>query len=211
MLPPIPAWDGLHPLVIHFPIALLIIAPMLILIGIFSKNKGRTFLISAFILMLIGTIGAFVAVSTGEAAGELAERLPGVDAVLEEHEELAETTRTVFTALTAIFGVLVFAPMLFGRKNKTVMMTRAGDTYIPESVEPAGLSHKIMIPLGLAFLLFYSAGILLLLNTAHQGGRLVHEFGVRAFMPQTAQTGTVNKNSAESKKSKHDDDDDDKD
>ena len=113
MLPPIPSWDGLHPLIIHFPIALLLVAPLLVLIGVFLPNKGRSFLIAAFILMLLGTVASFIAVSTGESAGELAERVANVDSVLENHEELAETTRTVFSALTVIFGVMLFAPMIF--------------------------------------------------------------------------------------------------
>ncbi len=164
MLPPIPSWDGLHPIIVHFPIALLLIAPILVLLGSFFPNKGRSFLISAFILMLIGTIATWIAVSTGESAGELAERMANVEAVLENHEELAETTRTVFTALTAIFGVIVFAPMLFKKE----------------------LPNLVVIPLNLAFLLFYGAGAVLLLNTAHEGGRLVHEFGVHAVMDTTA-------------------------
>ena len=40
--------------------------------------------------------------------------------------------------------------------------------------------------LPIAFLVLYSAGILLLLNTAHNGGRLVHEFGVRAMVSAPA-------------------------
>ena len=39
--------------------------------------------------------------------------------------------------------------------------------------------------LPLAFLVLYSAGALLLVNTAHNGGRLVHEFGVRAMVAPT--------------------------
>ncbi|MCP6756965.1 hypothetical protein NL533_35590, partial [Klebsiella pneumoniae] len=77
-----------------------------------------------------GTIAAFIAVSTGGAAGELAEHVNNVESVLEEHEELAETTRTVFAALTVIFGVIVFAPMFFKKE----------------------LSRIIVIPLNLAFL-----------------------------------------------------------
>ncbi|MEK7856256.1 MAG: hypothetical protein AAB288_09210, partial [Acidobacteriota bacterium] len=52
------------------------------------------------------------------------------------------------------------------------------------------LTRMITIPLNLAFLLFYGSGAVLLMNTAHQGGRLVHEFGVRAVMASTAQNPT---------------------
>ena len=41
-MPPIPSWDGLHPLIIHFPIALLLVAPLLVLVGALLKpEKGR--------------------------------------------------------------------------------------------------------------------------------------------------------------------------
>lgn len=182
MLPPIPSWDGLHPLIIHFPIALLLVAPLLVLIGVFLPNKGRSFLITAFILMLLGTVASFIAVSTGASAGELAERVANVESVLENHEELAETTRTVFSALTVIFGVMLFAPMIFKKD----------------------LSSKIVIPLNLAFLIFYGAGVVLLINTAHEGGRLVHEFGVRAMMTASTQTPQT---SAPSKRGGDEDDD----
>lgn len=181
MFPPIPSWDGLHPLIIHFPIALLLVAPLLIVIAIFLPNRGRTFLVTAFILMLLGTIASFIAVSTGESAGELAERVANVEAVLENHEELAETTQTVFSALTVIFGVILFAPMVFKKD----------------------LSAKILVPLNLAFLIFYGAGVVLLINTAHEGGRLVHEFGVRAMMTASAQTPQAN---APAKRGDDDDD-----
>lgn len=181
MFPPIPSWDGLHPIIIHFPIALLLVVPVIILIGIFAAKGRQSFLVSAFILMLLGTIATFIAVSTGGAAGELAEHVNNVDPVLEQHEELAETTRTVFSALTLIFGLMVFAPILFRKE----------------------LSRMVVIPLNLAFLVFYSAGALLLMNTAHQGGRLVHEFGVRALMDATPQRANTGKKAERS----HSDDD----
>jgi uncharacterized membrane protein len=180
MLPPIPSWDGLHPVIVHFPIALLLIAPILIVLGMIFYKNGRAFMISAFVLMLIGTIAAFIATATGEAAGELAERIPGVEGVLENHEELAETTLNIFTALTAIFGAIVFVPMIFKKE----------------------FGQKIVIPLSLAFLLFYGAGTVVLLNAAHEGGRLVHEFGVRSMVANSGQRETIQT------KQKSDDDDD---
>ena len=160
MFPPIPSWDAMHPLIVHFPIALLLVAPILVLLGMFLRKQSRGLFIAALILMALGTIATYVAVATGEAAGELAERTAGVAAVLEGHQELAETTRLIFTALTIIFAAILFAPLLFKRR----------------------LGHRSSLVLSLAFLLFYSAGSLVLINVAHQGGRLVHEFGVRAMV-----------------------------
>lgn len=179
MLPPIPAWDAMHPIIVHFPIALLLIAPLLILLGLIFYGQNRTFMISAFVLMALGTIAAVVAVATGSAAGELAERVANVESVLENHEELAETTRNIFLALTVIFGAIVFVPMVLKKD----------------------FGRKVTIPLTLAFLLFYAGGAVVLMNAAHEGGRLVHEFGVRAMVASTAPANRPSK--------KHGDDDDD--
>jgi len=160
-MPPIPSWDGLHPLIIHFPIALLLVAPILVLIGALLENaKGRTFLIAALVMMVLGTASTFVAISTGKAAGQLAERSSQVNAVLEQHEELAETSRVVFSALTVLFSALLFAPQLL-QKRPSWLTTAA---------------------LPLLFLVLYAGGAVLLINTAHNGGRLVHELGVRPMV-----------------------------
>ena len=113
-LPPLPSWDGLHPLIVHFPIALLLVAPLFVVIGVVFR-RSRLFLWAALLLMALGTTATFFAVSTGEAAGKLAERTPQINAVLERHEDLAETTRLVFTALTVIFAAIVAAPAMLRR------------------------------------------------------------------------------------------------
>lgn len=163
--PPVPAWDALHPLVVHFPIALLLVAPLFIVIGVALRPaKGRVYLVSALILMALGTCAVFVALETGEAAAKLAERTPEINAVLEHHEQLAETTRVAFTVLTVIFAAIVLLPRLV-RRNSRWLAGRA---------------------LPLIFLVLYGAGMLLLVNTAHNGGRLVHEFGVKAMVEPEA-------------------------
>jgi len=159
--PPMPSWDGLHPLIVHFPVALLLVVPIFILVGaVLSPSRGRPYLTAAMVLLLLGTVAVFVAVETGEAAGQLAERSPGMAQVLETHESLAERTRVVFAVLSAVFVILLAAPR----------MLRRADTRLTTTVLP------------LAFLVLYGAGAMLLVNTAHNGGRLVHQFGVRALM-----------------------------
>jgi len=168
-LPPIPSWDALHPLIIHFPIALLLIVPIFIVVGAaLQPAKGRSYLIAALILLLVGTAAVFVAVETGEAAGKLAERVPGMERVLETHESLAERTSAVFSVLSVIFVALLAVPRLLKKTD-----TRLTTTILP-----------------LAFLVLYGAGALLLVNTAHNGGRLVHEFGVRAMVASSPANAT---------------------
>ena len=59
------------------------IIPLLFLLP--SAFSGRSYLIAAMVLLLVGTASIFVAVETGEAAGKLAERSPGMEHVLETH------------------------------------------------------------------------------------------------------------------------------
>lgn len=160
MLPALPPWTGLHPLVVHFPIALLLVAPLLVLLSAILRRQRVGLGAAALVLMLVGTLAAFVAVSTGNAAGELAERTPGVAATLERHEELAETARTTFALLTGMFIVVYAAPLVRRREW------------------PNGL----YVALSLVFLIFYAGGAMVLVNTAHLGGQLVHQYGVRAML-----------------------------
>ena len=159
-LPPIPSWDSIHPAIVHFPIALLLLSPLFILISaILPPSKGRPYMTVALVITLLGTISLFVAASSGEAAAELAERGGKVDAVLAAHEDLASETRIVFAGLSAILLGMLVVPRLLHREEN-----RLSSTLMP-----------------IAFLALYSVGVLFLLNTAHAGGRLVHEFGVHAM------------------------------
>ena len=116
-LPPIPSWTELHPLVIHFPIALLLVTPLFIVAGIVTNPpKGRAFLVAALALMILGTVGTMVAVLTGEAAAEVAHRSAGVSAILERHQELAEIARDIFGLLSVIFAAILFVPRLLTRR-----------------------------------------------------------------------------------------------
>ncbi len=159
-MPPIPAWEGLHPLVIHFPIALLLTVPVLLVLALIIPRHVQGLTIAAFALMLMGTIATFVSVASGEAAAEIALRTPAVDGVIEHHEGLAEQVRTLFTVLSILFAAVLFVPLA----------TR----------KPLG--RVVRVSSFIVLLVVSLAGDIMIANTAHQGARLVHEFGVHALI-----------------------------
>jgi uncharacterized membrane protein len=138
------------------------ISPLFVLVGaVLSPDKGRPYLIAALALLLAGTIALFLAAETGEAAAELADRTPEINATLQLHEQLASTTRILLSVFSGLL-VVVFALPHF-------------------RVQPLTRFHSTTLPL--IFRALYSTGILALVDTAHQGGKLVHQFGVHAMIP----------------------------
>ena len=165
MLPPWPGWDGLHPLVVHFPIALFLVAPLFVALAMLRPARTATFAVPALILLGLGTIAAFVAVETGEAAAELATRTDAVNRVLERHAALAESARNLFALLTVAYAAAVVALLRVKR------LARASVTATVHA----------------AFLVLLLAGGGLVATAAHQGGVLVHGLGVHSMV--TAPTG----------------------
>lgn len=159
----IPPWESLHPMVVHFPIALLMVAPLFTVVALIYPKGKLSMGGAALVLMVLGTCATFVAYATGEAAEHRAEGIARAEVVLEEHEEAAELTRIVFTLLTATYATILLVPLALKRD----------------------LPRASSVVVGVAFLLFYAGGVTLLVDVGHQGARLVHEFGVRAAMDPT--------------------------
>lgn len=162
--PPTPPWEGMHPLVVHFPIALLLFAAVFVFLAAITPFRGWWFSVSALLLLIGGTGSAFVSLSTGEAAMNVAEgdgeNEDQMWEVMDEHQTKMEQVSKYFAALTAVYAGLVFLPLLF--KSLRGM--------------------KFALPANLVFLAALMGANLLLANGAHLGGRLVHEFGVRSTL-----------------------------
>jgi uncharacterized membrane protein len=164
-LPPLPAWDSLHPIIVHFPIALLLVAPLFVVASWIAGDRpvAKGLALAALGMMVVGTLAAVVAVSTGEAAEDFAKRVAGAKKALDRHEELAKATLAAFAGLTALYAAILAAPAMLKRT-------------------PGAL---LSAALHLLFLGAYAAGAALLSLAAHEGGLLVHRHGVKARVDAT--------------------------
>jgi uncharacterized membrane protein len=145
----IPGWaPNIHPLVVHFPIALLLTAAGLDLMG-WTLRCNRSLRFVATVLYVVGTITIVATYFTGRAAADTIW-LPGMaHAAVKEHWDWA--FRTVW-----FFGILTVA--------RVVLLWR-----VRSDLRPA-----LIAALTLAGLL----GGVLLAETGDRGGRLVYRHGV---------------------------------
>jgi hypothetical protein len=168
MLPPFPDWGGLHVLVIHFPVAFLVSTPLLLLLALCLPRLRQPLMLAALIMLAAGSLGVIISSSTGDAAAEIVKRTPEIDAAIEHHEDLAETARTVFLVLTGLLAAIVILPRWFAvfanRRRQSLLLI-------------AALCATLM-------------GDMLLANVAHEGGRLVHVYGIHANMGAAAAAPT---------------------
>lgn len=164
MLPGLPPWAGMHPLLVHFPIALLFTVPVFLALALALGRRHPAWNLAALVLVLLGTAGLFMAAASGEAAGKVADRTPEINAVLDRHEHLAETARGLFSGLAMAFAAVVLVPLAWKRAMPAWGHALAYGTSI------------------LAFL----GGLGFLAQVAHQGGRLVHQYGVHTLLPPDA-------------------------
>lgn len=89
---------SLHPLLVHFPIALFVSALAFDLVGVLWRRAAFTS--AGLYAQTLGALAAGLAVITGNQAEEAAERLMGIEEVLEWHERLG--TATWWVALAAV-------------------------------------------------------------------------------------------------------------
>ena len=136
----------LHPVVVHFPVALLVTYSFLEIIGIVFNKK--LFTQSAYILLIIGIIGVFISVLTGNQAFEDYQYWNKASSnIFNSHQFYANITIWFFVFVT------VFRTFLVVKKKFNGVIK-----YL--------------------FILFAVIGIFFIYKTAEYGGELINKFGV---------------------------------
>jgi len=110
-----PSLASLHPIVVHFAIALLIAGAVFRWLSLTGRLSFAS--PAAASLLLAGTVAAVLAVKSGTAAHGPVERIPGVvDAVI-AHEHWGERARNAFI----VVAVAELAVLLLARRGKERM------------------------------------------------------------------------------------------
>ncbi|MCB0451309.1 MAG: hypothetical protein KDC94_00165 [Aequorivita sp.] len=103
-----------HLAVNHLPIIFPIVGVIIMITGLVSKSEAvkRT----AFMIFILGALSAITAMSTGEGAEEVVEKISGVtENYIENHEETAET----FALLSYILGGISLLGLWASFKQKS--------------------------------------------------------------------------------------------
>ncbi|MFP4204271.1 MAG: DUF2231 domain-containing protein [Opitutales bacterium] len=144
-----------HPVVAHFPIALLLFGTLLYAARFlvpFSLKTQTVF--SARVLLIAGTLGAWLAIWTGERADSVVGRTLCDPLVLEAHENYAYWMAWLFTVAVA----LEYGSRLL--KN-----------------------GRALFLLRIAFALAFAVGAILTGYIGHLGAKLVYQQGAAVYQP----------------------------
>lgn len=115
----VPDWSpNIHPMIVHFPIVLLLLAVLLDISGLLLK-KFNWVEKSALLLYILGTIAAAAAFFTGRAAFDSIDIPANVIPAINEHADWAEITLWFFIAFT----VIRFSLLFFSSIKKIVLIT----------------------------------------------------------------------------------------
>jgi uncharacterized membrane protein len=172
--------DPLHPAIVHFPIVLAVLTPLLAAGAFWAIHSGRLpgrSWLGIVVLQVALVATAWIATETGEGEEDRVERVV-VERHIEEHEEEAER----FLTLAALGLPLAAIGMLAGRVG--------------------AINRALTIALSLAAL--GAAGF-----TGHSGGELVYRHRAAMAYAAAPVPGEVGLPLAYSEHDDHDDDDDD--
>lgn len=106
--------SNLHPLFVHFPIALLFIYSFIKIIPFQKLINSSSWKLTERVLLTFGVFGAFIALSTGETAEKLFKANPRL---VEMHSTFASISTLVYSILLLGEILLVLSPYIENRLN----------------------------------------------------------------------------------------------
>ncbi len=106
---------NIHPIIVHFPIACLVLYTILEVLSLFKTSWREKLLTTKIFLLTIGVFGAFVAIQTGE----IAQESMGNSNLLSAHKEYAQMAYKIYLIILILY-VLLWEKFALRFKNNLI-------------------------------------------------------------------------------------------
>jgi uncharacterized membrane protein len=108
--------DPLHPAVVHFPIALILLGTLISILSFFSR-RGALPQFTAAILLLAAGSAQLAVITGGDEVDDVIQKMPNARPLIHDHAEWGERTRTiaVFAAVAAVVALMFYRVRGFRR------------------------------------------------------------------------------------------------
>lgn len=172
----------LHPIMVHFPIALLIASVALDFLSLLLRRAGLT--TAATWLLVLGVPSALVALLTGKVSGSVINTAAASD-LLHLHKIFAVGASLTFGTLL-VLRVVWLAPRIFHWLQQVVPATQTavvGGQRALRSALPALYMPRLPGIVVAMYLTLSLVGIVLLAFTGYFGGAIVYDRGVGPIVP----------------------------
>lgn len=177
-----PEIGPLHPQVVHFVVASLILGLPIYWLGFLKRPRFLHPMAS--VLLIVGTVASIVAVRSGTDAHGAAERIPGARSAVEEHEELGILTRNIFEGILLIELIGLAVAWKAGGAGSSVLSVETGEAHAAGASTMRFASTALRLVVAVA----WTVGAFQLYEAAEHGGELVYNYaggvGVRSGNPE---------------------------
>ena len=109
-----------HPLSVHFPIVLLLMATLFKLIGLWSSKQ--TWDHGGRLLLILGVIGIWISIYTGDLADGIVARQLCDPTILKDHENLAYATAWIFTSALVLELLMLYIELIKTNKVSIIFL-----------------------------------------------------------------------------------------
>lgn len=161
----------IHPIIVHFPIALLIVAVLLDFLALFLR---RAHLVEAASWTLgFGTLGLLAAELSGQLIEDHVNKAQTAG-LLGLHKTVALMTVLTFVMLFVV-RILWFSPRILAFFSPNLPVAARAANYLKTSLPVIGSYSRALVTL---YLLCSVVGIILLAITGYLGGAMVYDHGI---------------------------------
>lgn len=129
---------NLHPIIVHFPVALLTVYAWFELASLHPKlRNNKTIFYIKLVLLFIGTVWTIWWI----LSGEVAEKIIGKSTLVHTHEEFAEMTRNAFVLLSILYIAKLYV------NEKQLPLAKAIPPFLQNILEwIAKYTNKFFVP-----------------------------------------------------------------